>query len=95
MVQISGADDYKLEQRTEPERVSYPTRLKKQSFGDWMACLGDWMACRGNGNAVTEQSERQARVARCLTNHPVNKSARVSGVKESARKKYTKHTKLL
>ena len=88
MVQISGADDYKLEQRTEPERVSYPTRLKKQSFGDWMAC-------RGNGNAVTEQSERQARVARCLTNHPVNKSARVSGVKESARKKYTKHTKVL
>lgn len=88
MVQISGADDYKLEQRTEPERVSYPTRLKKQSFGDWMAC-------RGNGNAVTEQSERQARVARCLTNHPVDKSARVSGVKESARKKYTKHTKLL
>ena len=88
MVQISGADDYKLEQRTEPERVSYPTRLKKQSFGDWMAC-------RGNGNAVTEQSERQARVARCLTNHPVNKSARVNGVKESARKKYTKHTKLL
>ena len=88
MVQISGADDHKLELRTEPERYSYPTRLKKQSFGDWMAC-------RGNGNAVTEQSERQARVARCLTNHPVNKSARVNGVKESARKKYTKHTKLL
>ena len=88
MVRISGADDYKLKLRTEPERVSYPTRLKKQSFGDWMAC-------RGNGNAVTEQSERQARVARCLTNHPVNKSARVNGVKESARKKYTKHTKLL
>ena len=89
MVQISGADDHKLELRTEPERYSYPTRLKKQSFGDWMAC-------RGNGNAVTEQSERQARVARCLTNHPVNKLARVSGgVKESARKKHTKRTKLL